>query len=100
MPNDLDNFLSLDMVHKVKIDDLVKQTKEGLKLAVLQACLGNIDQEIQLTTSKTRFGGKRYWFVCPKCARRVGTLYKKSEFSGMQCRKCLGLKYLRQKVRV
>ncbi len=99
MPNDLDRFLSLDMLQKINIDDLVRQAKQGLKQVILQACLDNLMQEVQLTTSETRFGGKRFWFVCPKCKKRVGTLYKQSEAPFIKCRKCLGLSYLRQKVR-
>jgi hypothetical protein len=100
MPNNLDSFLSVEMVQKVRIDDLVSQAKKGLKQAILQACLNSFNQEIELTTSQTRFGGKRLWFRCPECIKRVGVLYRQDEVSSMKCRMCLGLKYLKQKVRI
>jgi len=32
-------------------------------------------QEITLTFTLCRFGGRRAWFSCPSCARRVGKVY-------------------------
>lgn len=41
--------------------------------------------------------GKRVWFVCPHCQRRVGKLYRiRSKYNFMRqwgCQKCLGLTY-------
>lgn len=39
--------------------------------------LGRTPLELNLTWSDCHFGGKRPWFVCPRCERRVGTVYKK-----------------------
>ena len=41
----------------------------------------NMNFEIELTTTPCRYGGKRYWFVCPLnkngqyCGKRVGVIY-------------------------
>jgi len=57
----------------------------------------NFDYKIPLTTTTCRFGGKRYWFVCPwykrgvYCGRRVGTLYKDGYY--FACRHCYELSY-------
>ncbi len=39
-------------------------------------------------------GGKRPWFLCPGCGRRVAKLYVESLF---QCRHCLQLAYQSQR---
>lgn len=38
--------------------------------------------KLQITTTPCHYGGVRYWWQCPKCAKRVG-LYV--------CRQCLGV---------
>src|SRR6185503_19505754 len=32
-------------------------------------------QKIDLAWSKTHFGGRRWWFMCPDAGKRVGILY-------------------------
>ncbi len=57
----------------------------------------DFDYKIPLTTTFCRFGGKRYWFVCPwyrdgvYCGKRVGTLYKDGDY--FACRHCHNLTY-------
>ena len=46
---------------------------------------------INLIVSRCRYGGRRYWFECPRCIRRVGVLYKDGD--DFQCRRCLNLDY-------
>jgi hypothetical protein len=51
-------------------------------------------QNIPLVTTQMHLGGKRWWFLCPDCRRRVGRLhlpYGKSEFF---CRRCYVLTYM------
>lgn len=50
--------------------------------------------KILLTTTSCEFGGKRYWFLCPQCTRRVGILYILDEY--FVCRICTGLHYKSQ----
>ena len=47
-------------------------------------------QEVQLTYTIGARGGKRPWFVCPTCRRRVGLLYHGLPF---RCRVCCQLVY-------
>ncbi|MEN9605012.1 MAG: hypothetical protein RJB39_697 [Candidatus Parcubacteria bacterium] len=62
----------------------------------------DFDYKIPLTTSPCRFGGKRYWFICPwykngiYCGKRVGTLYKDGDY--FACRHCYNLTYSSRKV--
>lgn len=46
-----------------------------------------------LTTTTPRFGGLRYWFLCPRCGRRVGKLYHVERWA---CRRCHNLAYQSQ----
>lgn len=57
----------------------------------------NLDYEIKLTPTPCKFGGYRWWFVCPldingeACNRRVGVLYLGGKYFG--CRHCYNLTY-------
>jgi hypothetical protein len=61
----------------------------------------DFDYKIPLTTTPCRYGGKRYWFICPMsrngeyCGRRVGVLYKDGDL--FACRHCYDLNYSSQK---
>ena len=99
-PNDLGKILSLDMLTCIKIDDVVRETNRSLKRAILGARLEEFGQDIQLTTTKTRFGGERNWFVCPSCTKRVGVLYLSPGKRVLKCRGCLQLPYFKQKFKV
>ncbi len=47
-----------------------------------------------LVATSCFFGGKRYWFLCPRCNRRTGILYfVQSEYT---CRSCSRLAYRSQ----
>jgi len=35
------------------------------------------DYRIQLVKTRCNLGGVRYWFLCPRCGRRVGKLYRR-----------------------
>lgn len=60
------------------------------------------DYKIPLTTTSCRYGGKRYWFICPfskngvYCGRRVGVLYKDGDY--FACRHCNKLTYESRKL--
>jgi hypothetical protein len=62
----------------------------------------DFDYKIPLVTTPCRYGGKRYWFICPwyknkvYCGKRVGTLYKDGDY--FACRHCYNLAYSSQKV--
>jgi len=54
---------------------------------------------IEVTTTRPRFGGRRFWFRCPivrdgvRCRRRTGCLYLPPGQSVFGCRLCYGLTY-------
>ncbi len=49
------------------------------------------DQEIRLTYSDCNFGGRRLFFTCSSCYRRVTVLYQLNYL--FSCRFCLDLRY-------
>lgn len=51
-----------------------------------------VHQTIQLTYSLGPQGGRRPWFACPTCQRRVGVLYH-AEGLPFRCRTCCDLAY-------
>ena len=52
-----------------------------------------IADRIRLTWTPCRFGGRRVWFLCPGCHRRVAVLWGWKYF---RCRHCHGLAYKSQ----
>jgi len=53
----------------------------------------NYDYKVSLVTTPCNFGGLRYWFGCPHCGRRVGTLYLAPGDTYFRCRHCNNLSY-------
>jgi hypothetical protein len=53
---------------------------------------GRALQMVRLTHSCGSQGGKRPWFICPTCPRRVGVLYHKHGLP-FRCRRCWELAY-------
>ena len=49
-----------------------------------------VDERVAVTWTPCRYGGRRPWFVCPRCARRFAVLYVVYE---PMCRACAGLTY-------
>ena len=93
-PNDFGKIV--EWSRSVRIEDFVQEATKTIKLQLIFSQLEANDYHVQLTTSKTRFNGERYWFVCPQCQRRSGVLYQ-NQSNGLGCRQCLGLKYLGQR---
>ena len=60
----------------------------------------DLSQPVQLLGQPMRFGGVRWWFICPDCSRRRVTLYFPSAAGARRwsCRKCYGLKYRTQRL--
>jgi hypothetical protein len=50
----------------------------------------SVTHSISVTRTTCHYGGYRYWFVCPCCQCRVGTIYM-ADTPG--CRRCLKLRY-------
>jgi hypothetical protein len=59
----------------------------------------SVDYRVRLATTRPRFGGLRWWFLCPlscggrPCGRRVGKLYLPPGGGYFGCRHCHDLTY-------
>ena len=96
-PYDLGTSQIVERTQRIDINNMVKHALKGLKIRLLQAKIEALGIEVSLTTSKTRFNGDRFWFLCPICHIKVGTLYKHPLQSILGCRNCLDLKYKKQR---
>jgi len=50
-----------------------------------------VDDRVYVTWTPLHFGGRRPWFYCPGCQRRVGILYLRGRY--FRCRHCQRLRY-------
>lgn len=66
------------------------QPGEGLELHYSAGGKSIPPYTVRMVTDCPNFGGLRYWFLCPKCGRRVRYLYSRRLFL---CRQCHGLTY-------
>jgi len=83
----------VEQCQKININDLVRETKAQLLQLKLQSRIDSLGQDLAVITTPCPFGGHRYWFLCPTCKTKVGTLYKKPMNDELLCRKCHGLMY-------
>jgi hypothetical protein len=51
----------------------------------------SVEQSVSLTWTPCALGGRRPWFLCPTCSRRVALLYSSGGL--FACRHCFGLAY-------
>lgn len=96
-PNDFGSPLIVETCQKVKIDDLLKQCRDGFKESMMTSQLKFMGIDVELITTETKFNGVRFWFKCPQCERRVGVLFKHPLSQAIGCRLCLHLRYRKQR---
>lgn len=96
-PNDFGKKFTVEECAKVSIHDYLRDFKNKFKLALLESALDISQKSIEITTSKTGFGGSRYWFKCPICNRRAGILFIHPLSREVGCRECLGLDYSKRR---
>lgn len=82
--------------------NLIPEVSSGRLNAIIAQRLDNINYEsiihgyllkLSFATTVPHFGGTRYWFICPHCKRRVGTLYSPRLERYFKCRHCHNLTY-------
>lgn len=96
-PNDLGKKHLVEEFQKVSINTFLREAKNKIKEIFLSSQIEIMDKNIELTTSNLHFGGVRYWFKCPLCNKRVGTLFIHPLNQSIGCRNCLGLEYRKRK---
>jgi hypothetical protein len=57
------------------------------------------EQRLYVTKIPGHFGGWRFYYLCPKCDRKVIKLYLALPIKGYACRECHNLTYRSQKKR-
>jgi hypothetical protein len=93
-PNDSGkNKMLVEQCQRISITAYMKKAIPKLKCTLLTAEIEMDNKIIKLTPSQTRFGGLRYWFKCPICGDRVGTLFVHPVDQMVGCKKCLNLEY-------
>ena len=71
-PNHLGTF-TLNTCQKLTIKNAMKQVKVIQMKSILESMFS---PTIKIYETSCHFGGKRYWFSCPVCSRRVFVLYR------------------------
>ena len=96
-PYDLGKNNLVEYCQKIRIDDIVRRANKEVKHQILQSHIEVMGLKLNLLASTTRFNGKRYWFMCPTCNRRVGVIFKHPLAYQIGCRTCLNIKYKKQR---
>lgn len=94
-PNDSGRFC-VESTEQIDINKLIRKFNTKAKESFIQSQIDIDGLNLQLTTSKTRYG-LRLWFLCPKCNKRIGKLYKHPLTGIIACRTCNNLYYKSQK---
>jgi hypothetical protein len=97
MPNNLGKKFVVEECQKLSIKDYLDKFKLTLKQEILSSVIEIADQQVELGTTKTGFGGERYWFKCPSCKRRIGVLLVHPVNHQVGCRVCLDLEYKKRR---
>lgn len=89
---------------KTSIGITISTTAKTIRLNYVQTESGgtkkDFDYTVKLAETPCRYGGTRFWFICPlvksgvPCNRRIGVLYKNGGYFG--CRHCYDLSYKSQ----
>ncbi len=95
--NDLGNKLLVENCQKISINTFSRQANKKLKEMFLSSQFEITSRNIELTTSSVHFGGIRYWFKCPLCEKKMGTLFIHPLNQQVGCRGCLGLEYRKRR---
>lgn len=94
--NTYDLGKTTDSLRAVKIDELVRKARDEFKDQFIKSRIDINGKQIEVTTTNTRFGGRRIWFICPICKDKKGVIYADPILG---CRICLNLKYKKQRYR-
>ncbi|MCX6760451.1 MAG: hypothetical protein NTW46_03875 [Candidatus Nealsonbacteria bacterium] len=96
-PNDLGKKYLVEECQKISINTFSRQANKKMKEAFMTSQIEIMDKSIKLATSNLHFGGVRYWFECPLCGKKVGTLFIHPLSQRVGCRCCLKLEYRKRR---
>jgi hypothetical protein len=83
--------------------DIERNGQDGFVVDIRRAGYGPshpvvLSERCLLTSTTPRYGGRRWWFLCPRCRRRCRCLYLPPAGADLDCRLCLRLAYQVQRV--
>jgi len=81
------------LIPDVSLEELNSIIAQRLDNINYQSIIHGYLLKLSFTTTVPHFGGVRYWFICPYCKRRVGTLYSPRLERYFKCRHCHNLTY-------
>jgi len=81
------------LIPDVSLEELNAIVAQRLDNINYQSIIHGYLLKLSFTTTVPHLGGVRYWFVCPYCDRRVGTLYRPRFAGYFKCRYCYNLTY-------
>ncbi|MDO8555189.1 MAG: hypothetical protein Q7R75_01320 [bacterium] len=96
-PNDLGKRFLVEECKKVKMSEFIGNYRRKTKELMLASEIEVSDIKVALITSKTGFGGIRYWFKCPLCPNRVSVIFQHPLTEEIGCRRCLNLEYRKRR---
>ncbi len=74
------------------ISYVAERAAYGLQVRLVYRYNGEpVDDAIRVTTTQPNYGGRRFWWLCPRCFRRVGVLFAPG--SRWRCRTCHRITY-------
>ena len=96
-PIDLGEKFMVEDCYRISMKDYLARAKAKIKEILLTSEMSLLEAPILLSESRTGYGGKRYWFTCPKCNKRLGVLLIHPISKDIGCRKCLNLEYRKRR---
>jgi PleD family two-component response regulator len=92
-PNDFGKNITVEDCSRFSMSTYLKSFPTNVVENVLGSILEVLRTRVTLTTTPARFGGVRFWFLCPQCEKRIGVLLVHPLTDKVGCRKCLGVEY-------
>src|SRR5258708_29453788 len=89
-PNNLGNYLTVEGCRKIRLKDVLAETKRQMKASLADVVIEEEGQSISLALTKTNFRGKRLWLVWSNCGSKRSFFYQHSISRPLKCRKCMG----------
>lgn len=96
-PNDFGNKFLTESCERVEIKKFISDFRVKFKEFLIKSELEMGGLKVELTTTKTFYGGVRFWLKCPICGARAAILYKHPISNEIGCRGCLNLDYRKRR---
>lgn len=97
LPNNFGEKTLAENCWSISVNLLLKRFNKVVKEEFLKNQFKLAGVDLELVTSKTNFGGTRYWFKCPICNKRKGKIYRNPISRVIGCRNCLNLDYRKRR---